>query len=130
MAMQTMKIAARTTTTASKDRRVTDVIRQAEDLLSQLAIAQQEAELRQSESGRPDPMKSITGRSSIETAIARTESLLGTMHELEQTRETNNRPAVIHVNSAACDEMLRPKRNFNSEQLRSASAQTSLALLP
>ena len=91
--------------------RIDDVIRQAEQLLVHLDQAQRATQQRLDETGQVDPMKSITGRSAIETAIARTQSLLDDMHDLStQPREEMLHPA-IHTNSEACSELLQGYRS-------------------
>lgn len=59
-----------------------DVEMQARELLEQLCAARQLTEQRLAEAGRFDPIKKVTGRSSLDIAIERTERLLEEMREL------------------------------------------------
>lgn len=99
MASQTLD---NTTTIDCAQPRVNEVIEQARELLSQLNVARRATEQRLSEAGRVDPIKSITGQSSIEAAIARTESLISTMNELSDSGPRRADSPIVYTNGHAC----------------------------
>jgi hypothetical protein len=55
---------------------------QASDLLNRLLSNREMSEKRLAESGKRDPMKFITGRTSLDDAIASTREMIGQMEEL------------------------------------------------
>lgn len=77
-----------------------DVVTQATELLEQLCAARKATEQRLAEAGRFDPMKKITGRSSLDNAIERTEKLLEEMRSLSMECEQDEQsdPPYIEVN--------------------------------
>jgi hypothetical protein len=54
----------------------------ARDLLGRLLIERDRMELRMAEAGRHDPLKSITGRSSLDNAIESTRQMIRHMEDL------------------------------------------------
>lgn len=54
----------------------------AADLLGRLLAERERMELRLAESGRADPLKSITGRSALDNAIAATREMIRNMDDL------------------------------------------------
>ncbi len=56
--------------------------RQADDLLERLRETRAAAEARIEESGRPDPIKAVTGTSALDQAIRTTRSMIKHMDEL------------------------------------------------
>ena len=114
---------------ARTDQRVTEVMRQATHLLSQLNAARQSTELRLSETGRVDPIKSVTGRSSLENAIDRTESLIDEMRTLaSEPLAAHERIPAIETSAEACRAMLRPAQPRGPSIERRGSTQPSLVL--
>lgn len=85
-----------------------DVVMQAAELLEQLCAARQLTEQRLAEAGRFDPIKKITGRSSLDIAIERTEKLLEEMRALSANGgpEPTHTTPYVEVNGNACTETL------------------------
>lgn len=62
--------------------------READVLLERLRESREVTEARLEETGRRDPMRTVTGRSAIEDAIQRTRSMIQHMDELMDQMET------------------------------------------
>jgi hypothetical protein len=89
-----------------------DVVMQAAELLEQLCAARRLTEQRLAEAGRFDPIKKVTGRSSLDIAIERTEKLLEEMRALSLDGEHDGehdgtqRPPYIEIDRGGCAETL------------------------
>lgn len=125
MAMTPMQIDPQSAT----DPRVAEVIQQARNLLSQLNAARQSSEVRQCETGRIDPMKSVTGRSSLDIAIDRTESLIDEMQMLTSINPGVRDHVSIETDSSAFSIVLRRERSSRNARDARLPASSTLALV-
>lgn len=107
--------------------RVHEVLDRAHALLQQLRAARRTTEQRLSEAGRADPLKTVTGRSSLDNAIDCTEQLICEMHAIDDDRA----PAPVMINSSVCRELLHcadrnGHNNGNPAERRHARTTTTL----
>jgi hypothetical protein len=69
---------------------------QAAGLLRRLLESREQSERRMAELGRRDPLKSLTGRSALDEAVANTRAMLASMdellHEMEEELEREGAP--------------------------------------
>jgi len=84
---------------------VQDVLRRAQSLLAQLHAARRCTEQRLSETGRADPIKTVTGRSSLDNAIDRTEQLIDELRDMNQQDEPT-RSEVLTIDTGYCRALL------------------------
>lgn len=108
-----------------------DVVMQASELLEQLCAARQSTEQRLAEAGRIDPLKKVTGRSSLDNAIERTERLLQEMQALSSSGE-NAEPlhgTIVEIERDACHSTLSNTGNGAQKEAWRRTPTPALALV-